>query len=327
MTPIPELSAESFAPLLPFLILAAGGLLLLLGDALAGKRRVAWAWVAAPIPAAAFLAAATRGVGTGPAGAFGGQYIQDSFGAFVIGLVCLATLCSIVLSDVYLNRMGRYRGDYFALLLFSASGMALFASSTDLLMLFLGLELLSLPIYVLSGFLRTDPKSVEAAMKYFLLGAFSSAIFLFGGALVYAATGTTDLGMALRAAGAGAAGPAAGPLLTAGSLLLLSGFLFKVAAVPFHMWTPDVYEGAPTAVTAFMAAAVKAAAFGALARVLTLSRPVGGMPASEIMKIESARAARGLVHPSPAQSEISRRSSFFPPQRMTTAKAPRFISA
>jgi NADH-quinone oxidoreductase subunit N len=191
-------------------------------------------------------------------------------------VIAVATLFAVVLSDVFLRRMDRYRGDYFALLLFSAGGMCLFSCSTELLSLFLGLELLSIPVYILSGFLRRDPKSVEAAMKYFLLGAFSSAIFLLGGALVYAGTGSTDLAVALH----GGFEPGARGLVLGGGLLLLTGFLFKTAAVPFHMWTPDVYEGAPTAVTAFMAAAVKAAAFGALARALVVSAGSGAPAAA-----------------------------------------------
>ncbi len=256
---------ESFAPLGSFLVLAAGGLIVLLIDALAGRERNwPWAWIAAPFPLLALLGPAA---GRGDAGStdFGGMFVADAFGGFLTVIVCLVTLCTLILSETFLRRMGRHRGDYFALVLFAASGMVLFASSTEILTLFLGLELLSLPVYILTGFLRRDPKSVEAAMKYFLLGAFSSALFLFGGALVYAATGQTDLAPALAAGG--------GPLRTIGFLLLVSGFLFKVAAVPFHMWTPDVYEGAPTAVTAFMAAAVKAAAFGAFARVLSLCGP------------------------------------------------------
>ena len=250
-------------------------MLVLLVDALVGERRLPWAWIAAPVPMVALLAAALRlgaasGLAAGPT-AFGGQFVEDAFGLFVTVVIALATLFAVVLSDVFLRRMDRYRGDYFALLLFSAGGMCLFSSSTELLSLFLGLELLSIPVYILSGYLRRDPVSVEAAMKYFLLGAFSSAVFLLGGALVYAGTGSTDLAVALR----GGVTPGASGLVLAGGLLLLTGFLFKTAAVPFHMWTPDVYDGAPTPVTAFMAAGVKAAAFGALARALV----VAGLPA------------------------------------------------
>jgi NADH-quinone oxidoreductase subunit N len=279
----PTFGAAALAPLLPFLVFVAGASLVLLIDALAGRRRLPWAWIAVPVPLLALIAAAARlAAGGGPAIAgdpailggatvFGGQFVEDAFGLFVTVVIAMASLFAVVLSDVYLRRMERYRGDYFALILFSAGGMCLFASSTDLISLFLGLELLSIPVYILSGFLRRDPKSVEAAMKYFLLGAFSSAVFLLGGALVYAGTGSTDLAVALR----GGFDPGARGLVLAGGLLLLAGFLFKTAAVPFHMWTPDVYEGAPTAVTAFMAAAVKAAAFGALARALIVAGPSG----------------------------------------------------
>lgn len=263
----PNLSAGDLAPLLPFLILSAGACLILLFDALAGsKRSIPWSLVAAPLPLIALLTYVARWSAQGGPGPFGGMHLDDAFGGYVGILVCLATLLSVVLSEGFLRKQGRYRGDYFALLLFSASGMLLFAASREVLTLFLGLELLSIPVYILSGFFRKDPKSVEASMKYFLLGALSSAVFLLGGAFLYAATGSLDLGIAL-------AGGVQSPLTTLGLLLLVSGFLFKVAAVPFHMWTPDVYEGAPTAVTAFMATAVKAAAFGAFARVLTLAQP------------------------------------------------------
>ncbi len=268
MIPVPSLGGGALAPLAPFLILAAGGLFVLALDAILGRERnLPWVIVASPFPLIALASIFARWPhGGSVAGPFGPMNLYDSFGAFVAAVVCLATVCSITLSEGYLRKQGRYRGDYFALLLFSASGMVLFASTTELLTLFLGLELLSIPLYVLCGFLRTDPKSVEASMKYFLLGAFSSAIFLFGGALVYAGTGTTNLSAAFAST--------ASPMVQAGFLLLLAGFLFKVAAVPFHMWTPDVYEGAPTAVTAFMATAVKAAAFGAFARILALM-PIG----------------------------------------------------
>ncbi len=272
---MPRIDSAALTTLLPFLVLFVGALLTLLVDALAGRRRLPWAWITAPVPLAAMLVAILRlGAAPGPAGRsspFGGQFLEDPFGLVITGVISLSTLGAIPLSDVFLRRMNRYRGDYFALLLFSASGMCLFSSSTELLSLFLGLELLSIPVYILSGFLRRDPKAVEAAMKYFLLGAFSSAVFLLGGALVYAGTGTTDLAMAF---GRGVE-PGGRALVLAGGLLLLTGFLFKTAAVPFHMWTPDVYEGAPTAVTAFMAAAVKAAAFGALTRALLVAAPSG----------------------------------------------------
>ncbi|MFN8548907.1 MAG: NADH-quinone oxidoreductase subunit N [Candidatus Eisenbacteria bacterium] len=268
----PNLDGAAFGPLVPFLILALGACVVVLLDSLFARRSDAgqglpWPLIAAPIPLLTLASYAARWPGLGGPSAFGSMYVDDPFGTFVGILVSIATLLAILLSGTYLKKVGRVRGDYFALLLFSASGMVLFASTTEFLTLFLGLELLSIPVYILTGFLRRDQKSLEAALKYFLLGAFSSALFLFGGALVYGATGTTDLAHALRSG-------AQSPMLQIGFVLLLSGFLFKAATVPFHMWTPDVYEGAPTAVTAFMATSIKAAAFGALGRLLYNAAPV-----------------------------------------------------
>jgi NADH-quinone oxidoreductase subunit N len=175
------------------------------------------------------------------------------------------------MSGPFLRRSGEYHAEFPALVLFAASGMSLFVSTTDLLMLFLALELLSLPIYVLAGYQRALPRSNEAALKYFVLGAFASAIFLYGVSLVYGATGHADLARL-------DARPVTGALLPAGLLLILVGFLFKIAAAPFHMWTPDVYEGAPTPVTGFMATAVKSAGFGALLRFVWANATAGGAP-------------------------------------------------
>ena len=162
------------------------------------------------------------------------------------------------------------RGEYYVLLLFSVAGMMLMAVAADLIVVFLALELLSIPLYVLAGFARPKLDSEEAALKYFLLGAFSGGILLYGMALIFGATQTTSLRGILAAAQAGSANLI---LLTVGAALLLIGLGFKVAAVPFHMWTPDVYHGAPSAVTAFMAAGAKAAGFAALLRVLVIALP------------------------------------------------------
>jgi NADH-quinone oxidoreductase subunit N len=157
------------------------------------------------------------------------------------------------------------QGEYYALILFCTSGMMLLASALDLITLFLGIEVLSISLYILAGYRRDSDASNEAAMKYFLLGAFASAILLYGIALTYGATGTTSLGRIADAlTNAESAFPAG--LLLAGMAMILIGFAFKVALVPFHMWTPDVYEGAPTPITAFMSAGPKAAAFAAFLR-------------------------------------------------------------
>src|SRR5207248_7780180 len=159
------------------------------------------------------------------------------------------------------------RGEFYALALFSAAGMCLLAQATDLIVIFISLEVMSLAVYALCAYLRRGKRPAEAAFKYFILGSFASAIFLYGAALAFGATGSTrlaDVAAALRSGGPSGASA----LLYAAVALLASGFAFKVAAVPFHMWVPDVYDGAPAPVTGFMAAGVKAAAFATLVRIL-----------------------------------------------------------
>jgi len=173
---------------------------------------------------------------------------------------------TVMLSMRYLEREALLAPEYYVLLLFAVLGMMLMGGGSDLMVVFLGLELMSVAVYVLAGINRKSPKAAEAALKYFLLGAFASAFLLYGIALVYGATGTTNL--ALIGVQVTSLQLEHGPMLLVGVALLLVGFGFKVAAVPFHMWAPDVYDGAPTPVTGFMATAVKAAAFAALFRVL-----------------------------------------------------------
>ena len=159
-------------------------------------------------------------------------------------------------------------GEFYGLLIYSTVGLMVMAAARDLIVIFLGLEIMSIAVYALTAMNRRDRKSAEAGLKYFLLGAFSTGFFLYGIALVYGAAGSTHIE---RIADAVAAGSAHGALLSFGIALLAVGFGFKVSAVPFHMWTPDVYEGAPTPVTAFMAVAVKAGAFVAFLRVFTVA--------------------------------------------------------
>lgn len=198
---------------------------------------------------------------------FNGMFIVDAFGLFFSATFLIGTLLVILLTVDYARRERTHLGEYYFLLLMATVGMMLMAQSTNLVMIFLGLELLSISVYVLAGFERFRTRSVEAALKYFLLGAFSTGFFLYGIALLYGATGSMDLeAIAERAPRPGGDG-AGGGFFVAGIVLLLVGFAFKVAIVPFHMWSPDVYEGAPTSVTAFMAAGVKAAGFAAFVRV------------------------------------------------------------
>jgi NADH-quinone oxidoreductase subunit N len=187
----------------------------------------------------------------------------DNFSLFINIILCIIGIITMVFSHDVIEREDLPAGEYYALTLFGISGMMLMASATDLLVIFLALEVLSLSVYVLTGLRRSSAQGAEAAFKYFLLGAFSSAFFLYGIAFAFVISGSTRLDVIGSAIASG--GSSTLQLLAVG--LLAVGFCFKVSAVPFHMWTPDAYEGAPTVVTAFMSTAVKAAAFGAFARV------------------------------------------------------------
>lgn len=202
--------------------------------------------------------------------AFHGMVVVDGFAIFLTLLFLGSGLVGIALAYDYLRQMGLERGEYYVLLLFSIAGMMLMAVAADLIMVFLALEMLSFPLYVLAGFARPRLESEEAALKYFLLGAFSSSFVVFGVALVFGASGTTGLEGILAALEDGTANAG---LLAIGAALILIGLGFKVGAVPFHMWTPDVYQGAPSAVTAFMAVGAKAGGFAALLRVFVAALP------------------------------------------------------
>jgi NADH-quinone oxidoreductase subunit N len=190
----------------------------------------------------------------------------DNFALFVNIVLCIVGVLTMLFSDEVVEREQIPPGEYYALTLFAISGMMLMAAAIDLLVIFLALEILSLAVYVLTGIRRASAAGAEAAFKYFLLGSFSSAFFLYGVAFAFAVARSTRLDALSQALSAqGAAEPSTLPLLALG--LLAVGFAFKVSAVPFHMWTPDAYEGAPTIVTAFMSTGVKAAAFAAFVRV------------------------------------------------------------
>ena len=204
-----------------------------------------------------------------------GVVVADNFALFVTWILVLVGMLSLAISAPVIERERLPGGEYYALMLFSLSGMILMAMASDLLVIFLALEVLSLGVYVLTGIRRDAPTATEAAFKYFLLGAFSSAFFLYGIAFIYGVTGSTRLDRIGTLIAAQAMSPTPLQLLAMG--LLLVGFAFKVSAVPFHMWTPDAYEGAPSAVTGFMSTGVKAAAFAAFARVfLSALEPLRG---------------------------------------------------
>jgi NADH-quinone oxidoreductase subunit N len=255
--------------LLPTIILTVGACVLLLSEVfLTRKERGYQAWVAGGSALLAFFAALALVDGASPAGPIlKGAVRGDAFQAFIGATVCAGLFLSILVSAGFLRRLESERGEYYALLLFAGAGMLLLAMSNDLVMIFIALETMSVATYALAAYLRRGARPTEAAFKYFILGAFSSALYLYGAALAYGATGSTGLSEI-----AVALGQARGSRLLAPAIGLLTvGFAFKVAAVPFHMWAPDVYEGSPTPVTAFMAVGVKAAAFAAFFRVIAVA--------------------------------------------------------
>ncbi|MDP2702200.1 MAG: NADH-quinone oxidoreductase subunit N, partial [Candidatus Rokubacteria bacterium] len=267
------LPVVSLRVIAPAAVLAVTGFVLMLLDLLPPRQRrehmafVGLAGVAAALVATVLL------WGSEESG-FQGMVVLDNFTLFVTLVIGYATGLVLLLSIDYLQRLGMESGEFYILVLFAATGMVIMAGAHDLIVVFLGLETMSLALYDLAGIFRTRIEAGEASMKYFLLGAFASGFFLYGIALIYGATGSTNFN---KIGAAVAAGAARDPLLLIGFGLLLVGFGFKISAVPFHMWTADVYEGAPTSVTALIATGSKAAAFAALVRVLlTAMRPVQG---------------------------------------------------
>ncbi len=199
--------------------------------------------------------------------AFNGMVFTGKFPAFFEVVFVLSAVLSVLLSKPYLEREGVHFGEYYSLIIFATIGMMLMASARDLMVLFLGLELMSISLYVLAGYIRRDPKSNKASLKYFLLGAFATGFFLYGISLVYGASGSTNLSVVFDEFSS----IRTNPLLWIGAVLILTGLCFKISAVPFHMWVPDVYEGSPTTVAGFMSTGSKAAAFSALVIVFSYS--------------------------------------------------------
>jgi NADH-quinone oxidoreductase subunit N len=264
---VPETPSLNLMPVLPELILAGVGMLILLVDAARPVRDQRFLAAAAMIGVLASAGVTVRQWFVPAADeltVLGGMVAVDRYALFFRLVILGSAALALLLSSHYLARTGEGRGEFYALLLFASAGMTLLAAAADLIVVFLALEMLSLSLYVMAGFSWRRITSQEASMKYFLLGAFSSAFFLYGIAMAYGATGTTSIGGIADALDGGLGGLAL-PLAAAG--LLAVGFAFKIAAVPFHMWTPDVYQGAPTPVTAFMAAGTKVAGFAALIRV------------------------------------------------------------
>ena len=255
--------AEQLSMTLPELVLAAGAIVLMLVSAW-GKQAATRGVSIAAVFVLAGAAVALVGNGSSGGTAFGGMYRADAFAAFAKVLIYLASAIAIIIAPRFFERTSGddLKPEYPVLILLSACGMGMMVSASDLLLLYVGLELQSLAAYVLASFMRRDTRSAEAGLKYFVLGALASGILLYGISLVYGFAGTTlfdDIAVAY-------AGPRNMGLLF-GLVFVFAGLAFKLAAVPFHMWTPDVYEGAPTPVTAFFASAPKVAAMAMALRV------------------------------------------------------------
>ncbi len=257
-------STADLSLLAPHMVITATALLVLLIEAFSrGRRKGYLTYLSiAGIVVAAFV---TPSIFDAERLGFSGMLAGDGFAAFVYFILYVVGALTLLVSEGYLRDERREHGEYQALLLLALVGMMLMAGATHLLTMFLGLETMSIAIYALAGFFRTE-RGTEASFKYFLLGAFASGFLLYGIALIYATCGTTQIYEVMKYFGE-VRGLTASPMALAGLGLITVGFAFKVAAVPFHMWTPDVYQGAPTSVTAFMATGVKAAVFAAFVRV------------------------------------------------------------
>jgi NADH-quinone oxidoreductase subunit N len=268
MTPF-SLHAIDFQwlPILPLITIAIAAIVvLLIGVRVPDDESDGLGWLAIAALAIAFVF--TLSMSGQNATAFSGAIAIDDFAVFFELAILFVAAIVVLMSLNYADEVRLPGAEYYSLILFAALGMMLMAAAGDLIIIFLGLETMSIAIYVLAGLKRTDPRSGEAAIKYFLLGAFSTGFLLYGIALLYGATGTIKL-EPIRTALMHGVGLGS-PLLLLGIALMLIGFGFKIAAVPFHMWTPDAYEGAPTPITAYMATGVKLAAFAGFLRVFPL---------------------------------------------------------
>ena len=256
--------------LLPELVLAVGVMVLMIVDI--GRR----GQNGAPLLAGLSVAILLLGIGASlliwgrPPAEYLDGAVSDGFALSARLVILLAGIFGVLLSRNYLPAIERQGGAFYSLLLLAVIGMMLMGTATNLIVLFIALEIFSLALYILSGFYRESPRSIEAAMKYFLLGAFASTFFVYGSALLYGAGGSTNYALIHETLTAGSGNPS---LVFPGIALLLVGFGFKVSLVPFHMWTPDVYQGAPTPVTAFMSVGTKAAAFAGFFRLMMTALP------------------------------------------------------
>ncbi|MBA4371754.1 MAG: NADH-quinone oxidoreductase subunit N [Thermodesulfovibrio sp.] len=254
---------SNLGPIMPEIVMTVLALLVLVADLVI--KRTETIGLLSIIAAAAVVYAMQGAQGI----AFNGMFISDGYSMFFKLIFILNLILTVLISVKYIKIMRVNFGEYYSLILFSTLGMMIMASAGDLMVLYLGLELMALSTYILAGFIRYDMKSNEAALKYFLLGAFASAFLLYGTALVYGMTGTTDIrGIADYIARHGLVN---NQLLLLAMIFIAAAFSFKIAAVPFHMWAPDTYEGAPTSVTAYMSVGPKAAGFAVIGRVFLVA--------------------------------------------------------
>ena len=263
----PLTNAHELLPLLPEIVLGCGAMLMLMVGVFAGERsaNIVNGWcVIVLVAVAGFLLS----VPAGRYALFNGSFVVDDYARFLKMLALIGSAGALVLSLDYLNAEKQQKFEYGALILLSTLGMMMLISAADLIALYLGLELMSLPLYVVAASNRDDVKSTEAGLKYFVLGALSSGMLLYGASLIYGFTGTVSFAGIARATSAGASVG-----LVFGLVFLFVGFCFKISAVPFHMWTPDVYEGSPTPVTAFFAAAPKVAGIAIFMRATVMAFP------------------------------------------------------
>ncbi len=265
-------------PALPELIMTAFALVILLADLIfKRKETIAFLSIVGVIVIAYVSLTHPQWMGT----TFNGMFISDSYSTFFKLIFFLNVVLTVLISIKYIAVEKVNLGEYYSLVLFATLGMMIMASAADLIVLYLGLELMALSTYILAGFIRYDMKSNEAAMKYFLLGAFASAFLLYGTSMIYGLTGTTNLRAIARYVALN--GLATSPVLTLSMIFFAVAFSFKIAAVPFHMWAPDAYEGAPTSITAFMSVGPKAAGFAVLGRVFLTAFPSIGMQWTSIL--------------------------------------------
>lgn len=270
----------------PIALLTLVGLTVLLVEALHDKTEHVNAWIALAGLVAGLILSVRQ---IGPAGsAFLGMVTTGGYAAFFSAVFCAAGLLTVMLSTSYIKKESIEHGEYYAIILFGVVGMMLMAAAADLVTLFLGLELMSLAFYILAGFARKRLTSNEAGMKYFLLGAFATGFFLYGIALMYGAGRTTNIASIVGNIDM----LAANPMFVLGCGLLLIGFVFKVAAVPFHMWVPDVYEGSPTTVSGFMSTGGKAAAF---AGILLVFAPLAMNSLGALRDVMAVIAALSMI--------------------------------